>query len=127
MRSVQLFLVLLAACAMLGAANAQVGKPESSAVDSDENAKAAAFALSKLNSGTVNQLGASGSMRLVRIKKVTTQVVAGIKYNMLLEVQDDADKTLEIVVSVWARPWLEKVNDAEEGPAWQLTEARLAH
>lgn len=126
MRRSSLLLLLLAACAMLSA-SAQVGMPEASDPDSDDNAKAAAFALSKLNSGTVNQLGASGSMRLVRIKKVTTQVVAGVKYNMLLQVQDDADKTIEIVVSVWSRPWLQNVNDAEEGPAWQLTEARLAH
>jgi hypothetical protein len=91
--------------------------------------QAATFALQALNAGheSRNGLGVSeGALELVSIKTVSTQVVAGLNYHLLLVVRDASGKEHDVAATVWSRPWLEARNDAVDA-AWQLTDARVVH
>lgn len=131
MRSSHLLALLFGtlACASMALATSHMvgGSTHASPQDPDTQ-KAARFALTSLNEG--NQVrdnfgnALAGHLTLVAIKDVTTQVVAGVNYNLVLSVRDEAGHTQDISVTVWARPWLEKRNDPTD-PAWQLTKAHV--
>lgn len=131
MRSFHLLALLfgtLACASMALAASHMVGGSTPASPHDPDTQKAARFALTSLNEGNEarenfgNAL--AGHLTLVAIKDVTTQVVAGVNYNMVLSVRDEAGHTQDISVTVWARPWLEKRNDPTD-PAWQLTKAHV--
>ena len=61
----------------------------------------------------------------LRLRCLTLQVVAGMKYAIVLTAQDATGAQFDVKVSLVSRPWLEARNDAEH-PAWQLiTSERL--
>eukprot|EP00955_Chlamydomonas_euryale_P090518 364552-Chlamydomonas_euryale.AAC.3 len=95
--------------------------------DDAANMRAAEYAVSALNAGQ-KRAGfgavAEGELKLVALKDVSSQVVAGLKYHLLMTVRDASGKTHDVAATVWSRPWLEGSNDASD-PAWQLTDARL--
>ncbi|KAG1660136.1 hypothetical protein FOA52_003796 [Chlamydomonas sp. UWO 241] len=95
----------------------------------DANMQAATFALEALNAGHESRNGlavSEGALTLVEIKSVSTQVVAGLNYHLLLTVRDANGKAHDVAATVWSRPWLEARNDATDA-AWQLTDARVVH
>ena len=65
-----------------------------------------------------------GNLELVKLNKVSSQVVAGTNYHLMLTLQDANGKQHDVEATVWARPWLEAKNDAAN-PAWQLTRLSL--
>ena len=118
-------LLLVAPAAVMGSPM-MGGKAKSDPTD-PYNKKAADFAVEALNTGGTalrNELGsAKGPLTLVAIKQVSTQVVAGTAYHLVLAVTDEVGKSYDVAAVVWSRPWLEGRNDVDE-PAWQLTHAK---
>lgn len=74
------------------------GKSERSSVD-DHAKQLASFAV-----GEIGQRANVADLSLVRVSKLSTQVVAGIKYFFELETKDKSGATRHYEAQVWEKP-----------------------
>mmetsp|Transcript_40199 Transcript_40199/g.89199 ORF Transcript_40199/g.89199 Transcript_40199/m.89199 type:complete len:128 (+) Transcript_40199:144-527(+) len=111
----------------LGLANAIPGGKSKSDPESESNRHAAAVAVEHINAGNgLQSSGVEGAVKLVKVKEVSTQVVAGLIYHFLMTVEDASGRQHDVSANLWSRPWLEGKNEAGN-PAWQLTSVSLAN
>lgn len=124
MKGSPVILALLGLVLLAMGANAQLLGGVTSAPDDTYTHKAADIAVMRLNSQSQKHgsLGAvNGSVSLEAIKSARQQVVAGMKYFLVLSLKDSHGQKFDVEVEVWGRPWLEHTNSDD---AWQLTKVQ---
>ncbi|KAG2485140.1 hypothetical protein HYH03_016126 [Edaphochlamys debaryana] len=114
-------LTLVMAASGMGMMAGGVSKAD---VSNPEIQQAAGFVLSSVNSGQCAGLcaglDAGGKLKLLKVVSASSQVVAGMNYQMELLMENAEGKQILVSTNVWSRPWLAAKNDASE-PANKIT------